>query len=213
MHRTIQSSTITSDAIKAFMKAQSELEPAIKDQRNDFLKNSYASLNAIQQQIIPIFTANGFAFIQALGRNEHGDFLETTLLHESGITFAESKCYLHFKKGDMQSYGGAVTYARRYSYISMTGIPTVDDDGNRAVGYSKMRNKQSRKENTFSSQEEKLVQRAERLQELLPTATKDQILQWGVDVTKVIEGIKPFNTEMAEEVSNLYADREAEVGL
>ena len=35
-------------------------------------------------------------------------------------------------KNDMQGYGSAVTYARRYGLMSMAGIAPEDDDGNAA---------------------------------------------------------------------------------
>ena len=36
-------------------------------------------------------------------------------------------------KNDMQGYGSAVTYARRYGLMSMAGIAPEDDDGNAAA--------------------------------------------------------------------------------
>ena len=36
-------------------------------------------------------------------------------------------------KNDMQGYGSAVTYARRYGLMCMAGIAPEDDDGNAAV--------------------------------------------------------------------------------
>jgi hypothetical protein len=36
-------------------------------------------------------------------------------------------------KNEMQGYGGAVTYARRYGLMAMAGIAPEDDDGNAAA--------------------------------------------------------------------------------
>jgi hypothetical protein len=36
-------------------------------------------------------------------------------------------------KNDMQGYGSAVTYARRYGLMAMAGIAPEDDDGNAAA--------------------------------------------------------------------------------
>ena len=53
-----------------------------------------------------------------------------------GFSF-KSKVYLRLGKQDMQGYGSATTYARRYGLLGMAGIAPEDDDGNAAVATSK----------------------------------------------------------------------------
>lgn len=198
------------DAIKAFIKAQSEMGAAIKNAQNPFLKNKYADLNAIQEAVFPVFHANDFAIIQTVGHDQHGHYVDTKLLH---ITEAEfnSCVYLEFKKGDMQSLCGAITYARRYGLLSLSGIAVEDDDGNTAVGTGQMKAKQAVKENRMTSDQSRALQRAEKLRVVLENATADQMIQFGPEAHKLIEFIKTFNQELAEELSQTYNNREAEI--
>ena len=57
--------------------------------------------------------------------------METILGHISGETL-KCRVPLIVQKNDMQGYGSAVTYARRYGLMSMAGIAPEDDDGNAA---------------------------------------------------------------------------------
>ena len=51
---------------------------------------------------------------------------------ETGET-VECRVPLIIAKNDMQGYGSAVTYARRYGLMGMAGIAPEDDDGNAAA--------------------------------------------------------------------------------
>jgi hypothetical protein len=46
---------------------------------------------------------------------------------------AECRVPLIVGKNDMQGYGSAVTYARRYGLMGMAGVAPEDDDGNAAA--------------------------------------------------------------------------------
>ena len=126
------------NAISAFALAQSQLGAAIKNEDNKFFKNKYADLTAIQNAVFPVFHQNGFAILQIPGKDEHGDYLETAFIHVSGTRFC-GRVYLEYKSGDMQSKGGAITYARRYGLSAISGVPVEDDDGNAATGRDKIK--------------------------------------------------------------------------
>lgn len=119
-------------AVVAFAKAQSEMGKAIKATKNDHFKSKYADLSAVQEACFPALHANGFAVMQPNGVDEHGEYVETIFLHESGERFA-NKIYLKVGKPDMQGYGSAITYARRYGLMGLAGIAPEDDDGNAAA--------------------------------------------------------------------------------
>lgn len=199
-----------SDAIKSFMKAQSEMGVALKNAQNPFLKNKYADLQAIQEAVFPVFHAHGFAITQACGADEHGQYVNTLFLHETGAEFS-SCVYMEYKKGDMQSLGGAITYARRYGLLSLTGIPVADDDGNTAVGTGMMKAKQDVKEKRINNEQMKMLERSAKLKAMLPNATPDQLVQFGPEAHKLIEAIRGFNEELAEDLQQTYNNREAEV--
>jgi len=81
---------------------------------------------------LPSLNEAGIAVIQPTGENEHGRYVETILIHgESGESLACS-VPLIVAKNDMQGYGSAVTYGRRYGLMAMAGIAPEDDDGNAA---------------------------------------------------------------------------------
>ena len=119
-------------AIKALIKAQSEMGKALKNSSNPHFKSKYADLSSVVDATIDAFTNNGFAVLQPCNTDELGNFVETVLLHESGDTF-NSKVYLSLSKQDMQGLGSAITYARRYGLLGMAGIAPEDDDGNASI--------------------------------------------------------------------------------
>ena len=121
-----------SEIYKALAKAQSEMGPALKKAKNDFLGNSYADLSSVQDACVDILRANGFAVYQPVGRDEIGSFVQTVFAHETGDAL-QCTVPLLVAKNDMQGLGSAITYARRYGLMAMAGIAPEDDDGNAAV--------------------------------------------------------------------------------
>ncbi len=136
-----------STAVRAFIKAQSEMGKAAKSAKNPFHKSVYAPLDEVIDTVLPPFNNNGFALMQVGGADEYGQFVSTQLVHQNGQTF-QCKIYVPsqtYDKGqgkampiDMQGLGSAITYAKRYGIHALTGLSTEDDDGNRATG--RMRN-------------------------------------------------------------------------
>lgn len=118
---------------KALAEAQAEFTAIPKDSTNPFFKSSYAGLPAVVETASPVLTTHGLSIAQFIGTDEVGDILTTWLLHESGQWLSDSM-RLHLKQADPQSQGSAVTYARRYSYMSVLGlVADDDDDGNAAT--------------------------------------------------------------------------------
>jgi hypothetical protein len=72
----------------------------------------------------------GIFVLQPVGHDEHGDYVETILMHESG-EFISSQMRL-VATTDAQKQGSAITYARRYALQSLLFMQSVDDDGNTA---------------------------------------------------------------------------------
>lgn len=198
------------EAIQAFIKAQGEMGKAIKNAKNPFLDNTYADLSAIQEAVFPVFHENGFAIIQAIGADEHGKYVNTKLVHE---TEAEFDCcvYLEYKKGDMQSMGGAITYARRYGLLSLTGIPVGDDDGNDAVGHGKVQVKADKQKKRLTKAQIDMCDRAEKLEAFLKDATAEQMVQFDEEVHGLINGIKEFNETRADELKKAFEKRQQEI--
>jgi hypothetical protein len=117
----------------ALASAQGAMGKALKSSDNPHFKSKYADLASVIDACMPALTAHGIAVIQPTGENEFGRYVRTILIHgDSGETL-ECVVPLIIGKNDMQGYGSAVTYARRYGLLSMSGIAPADDDGNAAA--------------------------------------------------------------------------------
>jgi hypothetical protein len=120
----------------ALAKAQGQFAAAAKSRTNPHLKNTYATLDDIIDAVRAPLAANGLAFIQPLGMGAEGAYvLETLVLHESGewIGAGAPVSAATGMRGvnDLQAFGAALTYMRRYMLIALLGINTEeDDDGN-----------------------------------------------------------------------------------
>ena len=146
-------------------KAQSELKKAAKSADNPYFKSKYAGLDEVIDACRNVLNKHGIAVTQTVEyvpettKQEpfegHGGippeglntvivtpqqtFLVTTLLY--GDQSIRSVIPLDYKRGDMQSFGSALTYARRYGLAAICCLSTedsLDDDGNKAVGEEKV---------------------------------------------------------------------------
>ena len=118
--------------VEALIAAQTSMGKAVKNSVNPAFKSKYADLASVIDACLEALNANGIALLQPLGEDEHGRYCETILMHTGGETL-QCRVPLIVAKNDMQGYGSAVTYARRYGLMAMTGIAPEDDDGNAAV--------------------------------------------------------------------------------
>ncbi len=113
----------------ALVVAQNEIKYAAKDAQNPYLQNKYADLPSVIDAVKVALNNNGIVFIQTPGMMENMHLtLSTRLLHKSG-QWIEGTTSMPLVKQDPQSYGSALTYARRYSLASITGLYQDDDDG------------------------------------------------------------------------------------
>ena len=121
----------------AIVKAQGAIQTVAKDAENTFFKKQdgsgakYATLDAIIEAIKKPLLDNELSVIQMPTNDESGKpCVITRIQHASGEYF-ENTTPLMFSKVDMQGFGSAVTYAKRYALGSFFNIATeVDDDAN-----------------------------------------------------------------------------------
>jgi len=117
----------------ALARAQMNMGKALKQSANPAFRSKYADLGNVMDACLPALNEAGIALIQPTGEDDHGRFVETILIHgESGESLS-CRVPLIVAKNDMQGYGSAVTYARRYGLMAMAGIAPEDDDGNAAA--------------------------------------------------------------------------------
>lgn len=117
---------------QALALAQSEIESAPKSSLNPHFRSRYSDLSEIWKACRSALTKNGIAVVQAPNFDSEGAWLETLLIHTSG-EFIVGRFPLKPTKPDMQGFGSAISYAKRYSLAAMVGvISEEDDDGNKA---------------------------------------------------------------------------------
>ena len=124
-----------SDNVKiyaAIVKAQAAYGPALKNKKNPHFGKNYADLAACAEAVTDALNQNGIALAQVCHENTDGVVVETKFLHESGEEWSGGRLFVPATKKDAQSFGSALSYARRYSLMAACGIAPEDDDGNAA---------------------------------------------------------------------------------
>lgn len=119
---------------KALLAAQKEIDTAKKKAKNPFFKSSYADLSEVIDTVKEPLNNNGITFLQIVDESENGAVVETTLLHESGQYISGRTPVFAAKPNDPQALGSGITYSKRYGLQAIVGLPTEDDDGEKAMG-------------------------------------------------------------------------------
>jgi hypothetical protein len=118
---------------KALVSAQKATEAVKKASTNPAFKSKYADLSVVVEAVVPALNAAGVSVLQFPAFNGELVSVATTLLHESGSSVTAT-LHLRPSKLDAQGVGSAITYARRYALMAMTGAAPEDDDGAAASG-------------------------------------------------------------------------------
>jgi len=195
------------EAIAALAKAQSQMKTPHKDATNPHFRNRYASLKSCIKAIKPALNTNGFALIQAAGKDEQGHFIQTTFEHTSGGMFT-SKFYMEPEKKGMQGLGSAATYAKRYGLLGLAGIEPdedADDDGNAADEKTEQAHddavRAERDEVPDRPSDRDLRIWADRMKEAIEKTIEPwQLEKLARDYKKEFEAIKKYGGNLADEV-------------
>lgn len=123
----MNSSVTIKELAEALSKFQGEMEAVKKNAENTFYKSKFADLASIIEASKPKLSANGLAIAQFL----NGSGLRTILMHKSG-EWIEDTYTLIPVDNKPQSFGSAISFARRYALCAILGIATEDDDGQAA---------------------------------------------------------------------------------
>lgn len=114
---------------KAFLKAQPNIEAAIKDSKNPHFKSNYADINSVIEACKEHLNAVGITIMQPMGGDADGRmWVKTLLTHANSGQYVESKMYIP-KTDNVQAVGSAITYGRRYTLQALCLLTAEDDDG------------------------------------------------------------------------------------
>ncbi len=126
--------------LPALLKVKENLQAVTKSAANPFFKSKYADLNTHLDAVEPLLAANGLILLQPVSTNEVGtNSVASVIMHTSG-QFIRSEMRITAKEEDMQKFGSAITYARRYTLGALLSMKAEDDDGENAVGRNKTKN-------------------------------------------------------------------------
>jgi hypothetical protein len=126
-----------SNILAAMLKAKPEMKAAVKETKNTFFKSTYAELEAIQEACEPALAKYGlFCTSSTIGRDATLTLI-VTIYHAESKEWIRTYEPLIMLKNDMQAYGAAKTYARRYGMTALCEVRITDDDGEAAMGRSK----------------------------------------------------------------------------
>tara|TARA_R110000751_G_scaffold177218_1_gene283504 strand:+ start:610 stop:1134 length:525 start_codon:yes stop_codon:yes gene_type:complete len=114
---------------KKLFSLQQEVGIISKDATNPFFKNKYVNIDSLIQQLIPLLQKNRLLLLQPI---ENG-LVTSRIICVDSDDAVESN--LHIPDiSDPQKLGSFITYCRRYTLLSLLGLPAEDDDANLASG-------------------------------------------------------------------------------
>ena len=123
-----------------------------KTSTNPHFKSKFADINAVLSVVMPVTTSKGIVIVQSPSITDSGHVLITKLINaDDASDYLESVTPLILPKHDMQAYGSAVTYARRYALMCMLDLEAEDDDANRASQYQQNNNQQPQANSQYGS--------------------------------------------------------------
>ena len=143
---------------KALLNVQRQLQPAVKDAVNPFIKNKYATLNSVMDCCRSVLIENGILLTQYPVPAEPGYFgLVTKLVHAETGQYQASLAMIPLAKNDAQGLGSACTYGRRYALSAMLGIVTEEDDDGNAASFRQEKSPSRRTSRPQSSTTQKKI--------------------------------------------------------
>ena len=141
------SSPETKQHTAALVRVHKKMETIAKKKDNPHFRSKYADLATICNELVGLLTEEGFAmptYHTGWYGPEMGWCCLGVLSHDSGEWKSTLVPLINLpretKNGtqppDMQGFGSAKTYAKRYALLDLTGawVGEEDDDGNRASG-------------------------------------------------------------------------------
>ena len=122
-----ESKAMPTEIYNKLFKVQQEIGAISKDKKNSFYKNKYFDINKLIEHVSPILKSHNLLLLQPIRDNK---VCSVIIDLDGGVV--ESSLELPANL-DAQKIGGAITYYRRYTLVSLLGLQAEDDDGNGAI--------------------------------------------------------------------------------
>ena len=117
---------------KKLFLIQTEAEAIVKDGNNPHFKSSYATLNNVLESIVPLLNKHKIVLRQSVVDKHLETYLSDTENDETLL--AVKYPLMALNDNNPQHFASCITYARRYSLISLFNLRVEDDDANQASG-------------------------------------------------------------------------------
>lgn len=193
------------------LEFQKRVSAISKDSVNPFFKSKYFDVNTVIDTIKPILNEVGLVVSQPLRIHNDKNVLCTMVLDEQGNALLDSEVIIP-EITDIQKFGAALTYLRRYALVSLLLLQgEEDDDGNKVSRPPVKQNPPIRPTETPKTTTEPAV-----IVSPPPVLNKDVFKEWSEKVKKVktieelngyVENLKYISKSMkAGEVSLLRSE-------
>ena len=108
---------------------QQEIGAISKDSKNPYFKSSYFDINQLITALNPLLKKYKLLLLQPVINNEVHAIIQDVESKDRVLGSIKLP-----EINDPQKIGGAITYYRRYTLVSLLGLQAEDDDGNTASG-------------------------------------------------------------------------------
>lgn len=109
-------------------KAQQEMPDLQKNAINPHFKNTYITLDAVLDAVLPVLHKNGVLLLQMPTHINGAPGLETRFADAETGEILSNTMPLQTSKPGPQEQGSALTYARRYALLATLGLVADEDD-------------------------------------------------------------------------------------
>lgn len=125
---------MSDNLLTKLMKAEAEMTQPKFDCVNPHFKSKYASLKAVEDSIMPSLHKHGILCVQSIEQMEY-DRQRLRVWVTDGTEDITLATITICDYPNMQQFGSAITYARRYALsAAFNRVADEDDDGNATAG-------------------------------------------------------------------------------
>ncbi|MBW2998673.1 ERF family protein [Candidatus Woesearchaeota archaeon] len=129
----MQQSEEIGELCKAILALQKDETSMKADGSNPHFNSKYSTLSNVFDTIKKFVSKHDLVTLQQIIIENDKSFLCTKLVHAPSGQWISSMMRLTPERNSLQGLGSAISYARRYSLVTILGLSTSDDDGNEAT--------------------------------------------------------------------------------